>query len=99
MTMASSFLPGNPNRIDPCICNSSFIFKPVIECHILAQLFQKTLLLLQPMRKCAMRSVLLQYVHLLSGFIVIFLSHSLEGNVLCIILYWNMLVLRCVGYI
>ncbi len=29
--------------------------------------------------------MLLLYVHLLSGFIFIFLSHSLQGNVLCII--------------
>ncbi len=49
MTMASSLLPGNPKRIDSCICNASLIFKPVIDCHHLAQLFQKSLLLLQSM--------------------------------------------------
>ncbi len=90
MTMALSLLPGNPKRIDSCIFfDSSLIFKPVIDCLHLAQLFQKRLLLLQSMRKCVMLSILLQYVHLLSGFIFIFLSHSLHGNVLCIMLYWN----------
>ncbi len=38
MTMASSLLPGNPKRIDSCICDSSHIFKPVIDYHQLAQL-------------------------------------------------------------
>ncbi len=42
-----------------------------------------------------MLSVLLQYVHLLSGFIFIFLSHSLQGNVLYIILYWNACIEVC----
>ncbi len=89
MTMASSLLLGNPKRINSCICDSSLIFKPIIDCHYLAQLFQKRLLILQSIKKCVMLSVLLQYVHLLSSFIFIFLSHSLQGNVLCIILYWS----------
>ncbi len=89
MTMTSSLPPRNPKRIDSCICDSSLIFKLVIDCHHLAQVFQKRLLFLQSMRKCMMLSVLLQYVHLLSGFIFIFLSHSLQVNVLCIILYWK----------
>ncbi len=42
-----------------------------------------------------MLSVLLQYVHLLYGFIFIFLSDSLQGNVLCIILYWNACIEVC----
>ncbi len=36
-----------------------------------------------------MLSMILQYVHLLSGFIFILLSHSLQVKVLRIILYWN----------
>ncbi len=46
-------------------------------------------------RKCVMLSVLLQYVHLLSGFIFIFFSHSLQGNVLCISLCWNAFIEMC----
>ncbi len=93
--MASLLLPGNPKRIDSCICNLSLIFKPVIDCHHLVQQFQKRLLFLQSIRKCVMLSVLLQYVHLLSGYSFILLSHSLQGNVLCIILYWNACIEVC----
>ncbi len=53
MAMASSLLPGNPNKIDSCIyipflsyIKTSRGFPP-----FLAQLFPKNLLLLQSMRK------------------------------------------------
>ncbi len=43
-----------------------------------------------------MLSMLLQYVHLLSGFIFYILESSkLQDNVLCIILYWNVWIEVC----
>ncbi len=65
------------------------MLKPVIESHHLAQPFQKSLLLLQSIRKCDIVSILLQYEHMSSVFIPMFFNHSLHGNVLCITLYWK----------
>ncbi len=67
MTMALSLFSGNTNRIDSCIVSSFLMLKPVIECHhYLAQPFQKSLLLLQSIRKCVIVSILLQYEHMSS---------------------------------
>ncbi len=87
MTMALSLLSGNPNRIDSCIFSSILMLKLVIESHHLAQPFQKSLLLLQAIRKCDILSILLQYEHISSVFILMFSNHSLQCNVLCITLY------------
>ncbi len=47
------------------------------------------------MKKCLMLSVLLQYVHLQSGFNLIFLSHSLQDDIRCLILYWKVYIEVC----
>ncbi len=86
MTMALSLLSGNPNGIDSCIFSSILMLKLVIESHRLAQPFQNSLLLLQSIRKCDIVSILLQYDHMSSVFILMFFNHSLQVNGLLMVM-------------
>ncbi len=98
MTMALSLLSGNPNRIDSCIFSSFPMLKLVIECHHLAQPFQKSLLLLQSIRKCVIVLILLQYEHMSSVFILMLLTiHYMP--MFYVLLYTEMFVLKFVLYI
>ncbi len=87
MTMTPSLPPGNLNKIDLCILSSSLILKPVIDCHHLAHPFQKSLLLLQSIRKCAFVLMLLQYEQMLSVFIFMCFSHMVVWNLAGLLLW------------
>ncbi len=89
MTMALSLPIGNPNIFDSCVFSSFLLLKLVIQCHHLAQPFQKSLLLLQYIRKCDIVSISLQYEHMSSIFILMLL------NIHYMVMFFVLLYMKC----
>ncbi len=59
-------------------------FRMVNECHHLTQFFQNRLLVLQStwsMRKCDIKSILMQYVQMLLEVIFILFTYSIQGSI------------------